>query len=300
MELTNEQVKQKKIILLKTMKIFISLCNEYNLRYYAGYGTCLGAIRHKGMIPWDDDIDVIMPRVDYEKLLLLKKVIKEKDCEIKDYNDEKYYLSYAKFMDAHSTILESPEHTCPLGVFIDVFPLDEVGNVKRAKCYSDKKKDIFAKYQTSVLSYKTKDIYDALISLNIKKTAILIRNKYFRSILRKVFYKRLLKLENQIKKESGDSYMFYGGVYAFDKELIMKEWLGDGTEMPFEDFTINVPQNYKKYLMHLYGNYMTPPPPEKRVSHHYTYFVDLNKRWYIKDIRKLNLERQDLFNYDYE
>ena len=84
-----DKLKYKEI-LCNTMKSFINICKEHNLQYYACAGTCLGAIRHKGMIPWDDDIDVLMPRSDYDKFLALKQKLQGTGYEIVDSNNQFY------------------------------------------------------------------------------------------------------------------------------------------------------------------------------------------------------------------
>ena len=101
-----------KEILLKTMKAFIAFCKEHDIEYMAAYGTILGTIRHKGLIPWDDDIDVFMTRENYEKFLQFKKDVFKTGYEIIDKNDKGYYLPFAKFCDANSTIWEKKEIAC--------------------------------------------------------------------------------------------------------------------------------------------------------------------------------------------
>ncbi|GAA6530400.1 hypothetical protein LPYR103PRE_23730 [Segatella asaccharophila] len=101
-----EEVRVK---LLQTFKAFIAFCEENNLQYYGECGTCLGAIRHKGFIPWDDDIDVCMPREDYEKVIALRGELKGSGYEIFKFGDESsdtgtYTTSFLKFCDANATI----------------------------------------------------------------------------------------------------------------------------------------------------------------------------------------------------
>ena len=94
-----------------------------NLSYYAAYGTALGAIRHGGIIPWDDDIDVWMPRKDYERFLALRPSLVDTSFEILDIQDKGYYLYFAKFCDKNTTLIER-EGEPVIGLYIDIFPLD--------------------------------------------------------------------------------------------------------------------------------------------------------------------------------
>lgn len=136
-----DKLKYKEI-LCKTMKSFINICKEHNLQYYACAGTCLGAIRHKGMIPWDDDIDVLMPRSDYDKFLALKQKLQGTGYEIVDSNNQFYNQWFAKFSDANTTIVEMTDFPIVFGVYVDIFPLDEVENVDVAKNCMKKKVNI--------------------------------------------------------------------------------------------------------------------------------------------------------------
>lgn len=94
---------------LETLKAFIAFCQANNLKYYAAYGTVLGAARHHGFIPWDDDIDVYMMRDDYDRYLRLMRTNPPKGYEQVEYvHDKEYYLPFAKFCNAHSTIANGP------------------------------------------------------------------------------------------------------------------------------------------------------------------------------------------------
>lgn len=95
-------------VLLKTFKAFSALCDEYNLRYYAAFGTALGAVRHQGFIPWDDDIDVYMPRQDYNKFIALRDKIEEA-YSIIDLRDTGYFMYFAKFINNQTTVWEKRE-----------------------------------------------------------------------------------------------------------------------------------------------------------------------------------------------
>lgn len=109
------------------MKSFDRLCTDNQLQYFASSGTAIGAIRHKGFIPWDDDIDVYMPRADYNRLMLLRKTLSGSGYAIKDLGDNEYIYAFAKYYDARTTIIETNEFPkCVIGVYIDIFPLDEV------------------------------------------------------------------------------------------------------------------------------------------------------------------------------
>ena len=121
-----------KEILLKMLGWFHNFCEENNLRYFAVGGTLLGAVRHKGFIPWDDDVDVGMPRADFEKL---EKLIGNKEngryyFETPSSDRKGYYYAYGKLFDTTTTLVENLRDKLPMGVYIDVFPFDGVGETK--------------------------------------------------------------------------------------------------------------------------------------------------------------------------
>lgn len=271
-----------KVILLNTFKAFISFCEKHNLKYVAAYGTVLGAIRHGGLIPWDDDIDVFMKREDYNKFVNLKAELSDSDYEILDLDNDGYYLPFAKFCDRHTTIWEHSSIPCVIGVFIDIFPVDCVpshGTIA-AKAYKE-------------FIHKWGRYYRTLSSYSIKDIITLIRNRQFRTCLgciKSFFYrllpKKMLKLDfistvEKLSRMKGDKLIDYTEM----KLRILPSDLLDNTIMvPYEGININVPADYVNYLELTYGNWRELPPEEARLSHP-QYYVNLDTRLTIEQIR---------------
>ena len=111
--------------ILGILRELISICERHGLHYYCCAGTAIGAVRHHGIIPWDDDIDVIMPRPDYDRLL---EIAQQEDFGqyelITPYNNPAYPLYFAKLSDRTTTLVEERERPCVIGLFVDIFPLD--------------------------------------------------------------------------------------------------------------------------------------------------------------------------------
>ena len=113
-----------KSLLIQTYKAFREFCLSNDIHFFAGGGTMIGAVRHKGIIPWDDDIDIFMLRKDYDKFISLKRQLEGTDYEIIDPCDEGYFCSMAKFSHRYSSIWEFRDIPFVTGVYLDVFVLD--------------------------------------------------------------------------------------------------------------------------------------------------------------------------------
>lgn len=287
MEKTDFQYRK---ILLETFNAFDSFCKLHKIKYFAAYGTCLGAIRHQGIIPWDDDIDVMMSRTDYNRLCHLKCELNGSGYEIIDSTDIYYTQPFLKFSDANSTILELKDFPIVIGVYIDVFPLDDVDDIEEARKLSKLKLKTFDRYRNGIRKMNVWHSFSLLAHGQVKT---LIRESVYGLcgiFWSNKFYQKYLDVEAVIQNKKGNKCMYYGGFYKFEKELIDKSWLGEGLEVPFENTTIKVPANYNAYLSNLYNDYMTPPPPEMRYTHHMRYYTNLDKRIDAKTIIKRGLQ----------
>ena len=124
--------------LLQTFEAFSQFCKANNLTYYAAYGTCLGAVRHHGFIPWDDDIDVYMKREDYERLLSVRDQLNGTKWSVSDFRDGNYPYSFGKFYATDCSVWELRQFPFIIGPWIDIFPLDEwEENKEVADLYND-------------------------------------------------------------------------------------------------------------------------------------------------------------------
>lgn len=273
-----------KEILIGTFKAFDKFCDDNNIKYFACGGTAIGAVRHKGIIPWDDDIDVCMLRDDYNRFVELKDKCMGTQYRIVDYNDKGYYLPFAKFMDNNSTIWEVEENSFILGVFIDVFPLNYTDDSnKENKKFQHKYIKAFTDYVTAQKKYSFVRLVKKQGLTGLK---LYVKHLIYKSI-QSLLFQRFRKLDEFIKNnKEGNFLLNYFTPYKVEKETFPKEWFQTQIEVPFEDTSIKIPNGYEMYLTQLFGDYMVLPPVEKQKSHHYLYFMDLECRLSIDEIRK--------------
>lgn len=270
MTLTEKQLQEIKQIELDLLKSFISVCEKLNLKYYVIGGTLLGAVRHKGFIPWDDDIDIGMPRKDYEVFLKRGQALLPEDFFLQCLDsDPDIPFNFAKIRNSNTTFQETSVRKIKInhGVYIDIFPLDFYPTSKNAIWRLKIKKFIFKVRIATVLHIdslkgKLAKIAGAILALRYPKYQSAIRK-------REELYKATSK---------GGLYANHSGAWG-DKEIMPCEWYGDGVCLEFEGLTVCAPKEYDKWLTQVYGDYMQLPPPEKRQPHHYVDIFDLNKSY---------------------
>lgn len=280
MDSIQDILKERLLLLLDD---FVAICHKYSLKYYVSDGTALGAIRHKGMIPWDDDIDILMPREDLRKLISLRdELAADGKVYLCSPGDDNYTLPFAKFCDAHSTILQERDENNICGIWLDIFPLDRAGGGmagiqmkwgKWAKTWRRLQLSsscpplyLIAKY---AFSGRFELLADAI-------TARVLRHWRGRCL------EQYLALEAQLDDPQGNRYvtMCDGRIYVFSKE-----WFGEGNEVEFEGRKVTAPAEVEKYLSFIYGDYMTPPPVEKRHSEHRFHYINFSEKVSLKQAR---------------
>ena len=262
-EINSEELKQIQLDVLKEVH---NVCTKENFRYSLCGGTLLGAVRHGGFIPWDDDIDVFMPRPDYNKFVEYCKTHHTPFALSSIETDSKYGYLFAKAMNCDTTISETNgnRNGSNLGVYIDIFPIDGLGST-----YDEAKKQF----------KKTRFNRELLVAYNWKR--------FFRSKTHSIKYEpirfaffilsRFVKSEKLIKRiqakypADGFEKSKYAGAicgsYRF-KEILPVEVYSEFDTVTFEGFEFMSIKNKDAYLKSIYGNYMELPPEDKRVSHH--------------------------------
>lgn len=254
---------------LEILKEFIRVCKENNLQYFLIGGTCLGAVRHHGFIPWDDDIDVAMPRKDFDKFITLQKCFKD-PYFIQTYKTDKNYIyNYAKVRNSNTTFIENYYacHQINHGVWIDVFPIDGMSYdlVPQNYCEKKVKSTWHQVYLMYLPSLKRKLRWSTLwkdIPLN------LVAYLFFFLNVGKYRNKRVDKKVTRIDYDQAKTVGIYFGTNA-KKEAMPKELFLGTSIGNFEGVEVVLPKDPDKYLTLLYGDYMKVPPVDQQVGHHY-------------------------------
>lgn len=253
------EIDEMKEYLLGILQEFDKLCQENQMRYSIAYGTLLGAVRHKGFIPWDDDVDVVMPREDYEKLLSIK--YKTKKYEVKSYRySEDYYYEFSKMIDRETLVLEKYRCDANMGIFIDIFPMDyleDKRDLEHAMRKAQKNKSMVLRLGSNLKSTTSNPILYA-----IKRSIRFLINPF----RRKIIFHYENKSFGYPHKDNGLTVGLITSIYKQDffPSLVWNDLI----RIPFENIEVNAFREYDMYLSHLYGDYMTPPPIEERVTHH--------------------------------
>lgn len=264
----------------KILIFFDKFCKDNNLSYFLVYGSLLGAVRHSDFIPWDDDIDVAMPRPDYERLINTLSHLLPKHYELQHFTKTKdYSLNFIKITDKNTTVVEQGgQNTYRIGgVYIDIFPIDGVGNsLKKARKHKKRLSNLKV-----LIALAANNFYEKKRPL-WKKVIIFFAK---RLNVKKLQYK-FERISQKFSYNDSRYIAIHTGMYG-DREIMPKYIFEKTKEIRFRDHYFNSPIDCEIYLKLLYGNYMELPPEEKRISHHNFVYVNLNQSFYNFDPKEI-------------
>lgn len=264
-QLTIEQIQA---VSLEILKIIADICEQQKLRYFLIYGTLIGAVRHKGYIPWDDDVDIMMPRPDYDKLLeyLYKNIDKYSNLEVfnHDVNDLYPYM-ITRISDKRYEIKMDNEKSYGMGVFIDIYPFDGLGNDEKEAL----KYGLNGDRLSSICYQATREHFAMETTTSIVRKII----KYPFYLVSKIIGKDIIqdKLERLARVKPYDENAYVGCVVWLSggmRDIFKKEWFDEYIMVSYEKYQFRIPREYDKILSHVYGDYMKLPPEKDRVGHH--------------------------------
>ena len=255
---TNSLIKELQLNLLEILEEVIRICDKNDIKYILAEGTLLGAVRHKGFIPWDDDLDIIMPREDYEKFKKVVATELDENYFFQDYRSDLEYPSFfAKVRCNKTTFIEKGYRKLKKmnhGTFLDIFVADGYH-----PCFKNTLRLKFVRFCRSVL------LYQKVCDVNK------ILQKIARIFPRNFLFKLVEKTLKAMNAEKNNDRFFVGnnGFLPIDTFENLKE-------QPFETLMATIPANYDKVLSNLYGDYMQLPPIEHRIPRHMTKWISLS------------------------
>jgi len=226
-------------------------CTANGIRYFMAFGTLLGAVRHKGYIPWDDDTDVCMPRPDYERFM--KEYMNNDTYSVYTFHSDKnYFYTFGRIRDNRQGNKKLA------GVCVDIYPIeglpqnenelsDHVLNVEKIR----KKEMVLTRWYSRFNRYHL---------------------SFFNIILRPLIYKNACKMENVIMKYDYESSKNVSALSTIVKNVIPKDYYGKGIKLEFENELFMAPNKTIEWLTNVYGDFMKLPPVEKRTPNHWGNF----------------------------
>lgn len=255
--LNNEEVKKIQIDILDVVSSF---CDDNNIKYWLDTGTLLGAIRHKGYIPWDDDIDIGMLREDYDRFASLFNQHNKRYRFVCLDNSEDFYTAFGKVIDTKTVLYEPDIHGNKLAVNIDVFVYDNAPD-----------DDILLEKM-----YRKRDRY-MLLALFSRGSQVLPTDSYLKRTQKRIVHlvtcgfsseKLLAKVIDNSKTYSKIETKRVGNFTSVSRIAVDKRVFDSFIDVEFEGKKYKAPVGYDEWLTDFYGDYMQLPPKEKQVSHH--------------------------------
>ena len=264
----NEKVQRLTIELLK---VYIQICEKYHLKYYFTGGALIGVLRHHGFIPWDDDIDVGMPRKDYEKFLyIMEKNPIEGYGICNRYTNPEWHFAMTQFVDLESEIvIHLAEKPRKANIWLDVFPLDGLP-FNKVHRWLRVKNVLLHRYLVQIA------FIDTQVDANRKRPML---EKVVLSVCKVIPFGKLInanKVMTHMEKVLASSD-FYQSQYAGnmlgryrEREVVPQKYFGNPVSGDFEGIDVNIPEMSHELQTSLYGDYMKLPPVESRVAHNVT------------------------------
>jgi len=279
MKLEKDYKRKLQLRILDIVKDVDKICRENDIDYYILYGSALGAIRHQGFIPWDDDFDIGMTFDNYVKFLEIceKKLDKNKYYVQTPEKEKNYYLSFSKIRDIRTTLIEEGNENIDIvrSVYIDVFPLVGIPNNKIKERILKINRAFMLSANMNVINNKfLRCIFDIILK-------IFGRRKILKYTTKRCFKYNTNDCEYWCSIADGDGYI---------QNKIKREIYGKPKYVKFEDIMLPVPENTDKYLKNIYGDYMKIPSEEQiKFREHTPYYLNFDLSY--DEYKKARIEK---------
>lgn len=260
-------LKELQAVLLELLQEFDRVCRKHNIPYVLFCGTAIGAVRHKGFIPWDDDLDVSMLRSDYEKFLKVAPAELKEQYFLQAEGSEHWALPFSKLRKNNTTCLEKyhpKDNQMHQGIYIDIFPCDNASDrewVRKLQYYSAR--IVWAKALTK-RGYET----DSKLKKVFMTCCRLLPSKPFHKFAKKAN-----------KKDSALVQTFLSCTSKYSKGVYKREWFSETMDMDFEGFKFPISAHYDDVLSLMYGNYMQIPTEEERKVKVHAILIDTERNY---------------------
>lgn len=276
---------------LELLKYFIDICNKLNLRYYLVCGSALGAVKYGGFIPWDDDVDVALPRPDYEMFIKnAQRMLPSHVFLQNSMTDPQFPLIFSKLRNSNTTYIEEGHKKLNMhhGVYIDIFPLDGYPQNKEEIRKFEIEKGKYERRRRVTLDYNRFQYITAIRTLGV---FLLYKTFGFYKDTAKTI-KRYNEFLSQYNVEESKLWCNHGN-WQGELEYAPKVQYGNGMRTKFEGLEVIVPEKYDEYLTQKYNAWRADIPREQQVGSHNYYRCDLKKPYtmYLKAKRKGKYEK---------
>lgn len=256
-----EEIQKKVLAIYKVIK---EICDRHNLRYYAIGGTAIGAVRHKGFIPWDDDLDIAMPWEDYRKFFSIAEKELPENLRIRvAKNIEPFWNFFDKIHNIETTFIEQSElfyPQCYKGIFVDIMPLFGISGKAREQKKIIKRTLFFLSANARQWRNPRECSTKGKLLCAAAKVVQRIKHSDF-------WYRQWVKSLSKNDFDKSDCTGYTWSRSLSPRLIFDRTWFDDYVELPFEDTTMRMPIGYHEMLTRQFGNYMQLPPENERVNH---------------------------------
>ncbi|MCI1998802.1 MAG: LicD family protein [Olsenella sp.] len=266
--MSEHELTQTQALTLDLLKHVIGICDRQGIRYYVGGGACIGVVRHGGFIPWDDDVDLSLPREDFERFVSFVKSHPEDGYSICDrYSDPGWHFCMCQYVDTQSEIeIDLAAEKRKAHIWIDIFPLDGLPDSDGAR-WMHVKHIMELRYLIQLANVRTQ--VDAHRQRPFIERAVIGASEALRLGEHIDSTKDMDRLDHTCKLYSFYKQKYCGNMLGRyrEREVVPTAYFGEPRKALFEGFPVNIPERTDEYLTALYGDYMTLPPAEQRVAH---------------------------------